>query len=57
MATKNPSWTYECPACHERVTVHVPLSCDPTCSKHTGGGKLMKLVSHTETPPTNHKEQ
>ena len=52
MATKKDSWTYECPACHERVTVFVPLSCDPTCSKHTGGGKLMKLVSHSVTPPT-----
>ena len=56
MPTKQPSWTYECPACHERVTVHVPLSCDPTCSKHIGGGKLMKLVSHDVTPPTNNKE-
>lgn len=57
MPTKDPWWTYECPTCHERVTVNVPLSCEPTCGKHLRGGKLMKLVSQSETPQTNNKEQ
>lgn len=33
---------WECPACGTRVTLHVTPSHPPTCSKHTGGGKVMK---------------
>ena len=38
--------TYECPipSCSSRVTLHVKPTHAPTCSKHTGGGKVMKLV-------------
>jgi ribosomal protein L37AE/L43A len=34
--------TYECPACKRSVTVNVKTTYPPTCSNHTGGGKLMK---------------
>jgi len=33
---------YVCPACKEKITVYVDLIHPPTCSKHTGGGKVMK---------------
>lgn len=36
--------TYECPACKRSVTVHVKVTHPPTCSAHTGGGKVMKPV-------------
>jgi uncharacterized protein YlaI len=37
--------TYECPACHQRITVYVPLVENPTCTRHTGGGRQMKPVT------------
>lgn len=36
------SKTYECPACKRRITVNIKTTYPPTCSNHTGGGKLMK---------------
>ena len=33
---------YVCPACGEKITVYVSLIHPPTCSKHTGGGRVMK---------------
>lgn len=34
--------TYECSNCGATVTVHVKTTYPPTCSRHTGGGRLMK---------------
>jgi len=31
-----------CPACGQRVTVHVQLSTPPVCTKHIRGGREMK---------------
>lgn len=36
--------TYKCPRCDNRITVLVSTVHPPTCSKHTGGGTVMKLV-------------
>lgn len=38
---KQPT-TYECPACRTQITLYVTPTHPPTCSKHTGGGKVMK---------------
>jgi hypothetical protein len=41
MASKQ---TYVCPmpGCDNKVTVMVKLTHPPTCSRHTGGGRLME---------------
>lgn len=36
------SKTYECPSCGTKITVNVTPTYPPTCSNHTGGGKVMK---------------
>jgi endogenous inhibitor of DNA gyrase (YacG/DUF329 family) len=35
------SKTYQCPGCGNSITVHVTPTHPPTCSNHTGGGKVM----------------
>jgi endogenous inhibitor of DNA gyrase (YacG/DUF329 family) len=34
--------TYACPACGNTITLHIKTTHPPTCSNHTGGGKVME---------------
>lgn len=44
---RHPPQTYACPACRARVTMHVPLSCPPSCS---GAGRHPTRVMREEPP-------
>jgi len=33
---------WRCPACGQTITVLVPVTTPPTCTRHAGGGKAMK---------------
>lgn len=48
-------YVYTCTKCSNRIVVHVTPSAPPTCSKHTGGGVIMKLDEKSSTG-NPHKE-
>lgn len=39
------SLTYKCASCGNKITLMVTPVHPPTCSNHSGGGKVMKEVS------------
>jgi hypothetical protein len=40
---------WQCPACGQRVALHVQVSVAPTCVRHVGGGKQMKGIDDEGT--------
>jgi rubrerythrin len=35
--------TWQCPHCGQTITTLRPLTQEPICTRHTGGGKKMRL--------------
>ena len=45
MAKPKEKTIWECHKCGQRITLAIPLTHPPVCSRHTGGGTQMKKVS------------